>query len=76
MPALELTVGDGEVPRLLAGWGAGDRTAADRLFGLLYEELRRVAHRALADQSREATLQTTALVHELYVRLVGRLPPR
>ena len=65
----------GEVTRLLAAWGTGDRDAADRLFGLLYEELRRIAHRALADQRKEATLQTTALVHELYVRLVGSFRP-
>src|SRR5512143_427037 len=65
----------GEVTRLLAAWGAGDGAAADRLFGLLYEELRRLAHRALADQRHEATLQTTALVHELYLRLVGNFRP-
>ncbi len=57
-------------------WGGGDRAAADRLFALLYEELRRIAHRALADQRHEATLQTTALVHELYLRLVGSFEPR
>lgn len=55
--------------------GGGDRAAADRLFALLYEELRRIAHRALADQRHEATLQTTALVHELYLRLVGSFRP-
>lgn len=65
----------GEVTRLLGAWGGGDRAAADRLFALLYEELRRIAHRALADQRREATLQTTALVHELYLRLVGTFTP-
>lgn len=65
----------GEVTRLLGAWGGGDRAAADRLFALLYEELRRIAHRALADQRHEATLQTTALVHELYLRLVGGFQP-
>ncbi|MEO8195250.1 MAG: ECF-type sigma factor [Thermoanaerobaculia bacterium] len=65
----------GEVTRVLAAWRGGDRAAADRLFELLYEELRRVAHRALADQSHEATLQTTALVHELYLRLAGSFRP-
>lgn len=65
----------GEVTRLLGAWGGGDRAAADRLFALLYEELRRIAHRALADQRHEATLQTTALVHELYLRLVGGFKP-
>jgi RNA polymerase sigma factor (TIGR02999 family) len=67
--------GPGEVTRLLGAWGRGDRAAADRLFALLYEELRRIAHRALADQHHEATLQTTALVHELYLRLVGSFRP-
>jgi len=65
----------GEVTRLLGAWGNGDRAAADRLFALLYDELRRIAHRALADQHDEATLQTTALVHELYLRLVGGFQP-
>ena len=73
------TVGEpsvpGEVTRLLGAWGDGDRAAADRLFALLYEELRRIARRALADQRHEATLQTTALVHELYLRLVGSFRP-
>jgi len=69
-------VGPGEVTRLLGAWGDGDRAAADRLFALLYDELRRLAHRALADQRHEATLQTTALVHELYLRLVGSFAPR
>ena len=68
--------GPGEVTRLLGAWGGGDRAAADRLFALLYDELRRLAHRALADQRQEATLQTTALVHELYLRLVGSFAPR
>ena len=65
----------GEVTRLLGAWGGGDRAAADRLFALLYEELRKIARRALADQRNEATLQTTALVHELYLRLVGTFRP-
>lgn len=68
--------GPGEVTRLLGAWGRGDRAAGDRLFALLYGELRRIAHRALADQRHEATLQTTALVHELYLRLVGSFQPR
>ena len=65
----------GEVTRLLGAWGGGDRAAADRLFALLYEELHGIAHRALADQRHEATMQTTALVHELYLRLVGDFHP-
>jgi RNA polymerase sigma factor (TIGR02999 family) len=68
-------VAAGEVTRLLADWRAGDRAAADRLFAIVYDELRRVAHRALADQRNEATLRTTALVHETYLRLVGSFRP-
>ena len=75
MPAEEERAGAGEVTRLLGAWGRGDRAAADRVFSLLYEELRGLAHRALADQSKEATLQTTALVHEAYLRLVGSFLP-
>ncbi|MEO8196813.1 MAG: ECF-type sigma factor [Thermoanaerobaculia bacterium] len=66
---------ESEVTRMLAAWRRGETAAADRLFTLVYEELRRVAHRALADQRQEATLQTTALVHELYLRLVGSFRP-
>ncbi len=66
----------GEIARLLGDWRAGDLEAADRLFEVLYQELRRVAHRALADQHNEATLQTTALVHETYLRLVGSFRPQ
>ncbi len=68
-------VGPGEVTVLLAAWSAGDRVAGDRVFALLYDELRRVARRALADQRQEATLQTTALVHELYSRWTSGFSP-
>ena len=51
----------GEVTRLLGAWGGGDRAAADRLFALLYEELRRIAHRALADQRHEDLAEDPAI---------------
>ncbi len=54
---------------LLEGLTAGDAGAQERVWGLLYDELRRVAHRV---KSPAATMQTTALVHELYLRLAGR----
>lgn len=64
-----------ELTRLLEDWSGGSRAASDQVFVLLYEDLRRLARSALADQSREATLQTTALVHELYARwMVGFTP--
>lgn len=57
---------------LLRRWGAGDRAALDELMPLVYGELRRMAHRYVAQQSPGHTLQTTALVHEAYLRLVGQ----
>ena len=48
----------------------GDENALDRLIPLVYDELRALAHRRLADERRHDSLQTTALVHEVYLRLV------
>src|SRR5690606_17275146 len=50
----------------------GDRERADRLMPLVYEELRQMAHRQLARELRHATLGTTALVHEAYLKLVDQ----
>jgi RNA polymerase sigma factor (TIGR02999 family) len=58
------------VTQLLAQARAGDAAARDAAFALVYEELKRLAHRQLMSQ-RAATLGTTALVHEAYVRLSG-----
>lgn len=60
-----------EVTQLLERAGAGDRDAVDRLFPLVYEELRRRARGQLRRGSGEATLQPTGLVHEAYVKLAG-----
>lgn len=62
----------GDVTGLLAAWGEGDREALDRLVPLVYEELRRIAHGQLRREAPGATLQTTALVHEAYLRLVDQ----
>ena len=51
---------------------AGDPAAAESLFPLLYEELRRIAHRQLYGEREGHTLCTTALVHEAYVKLVDQ----
>lgn len=59
-----------EVTALLQAWTAGDEGARDRLIPLVYRELHRLAHHYMAGEQPEATLQTTALVNELYVRLV------
>ena len=57
--------------RLLQEWRAGSDEALDRLLPVVYEELRRLARRALRGERTGHTLQTTALVHEAYLRLMG-----
>jgi len=59
-----------DVTRLLAEWQNGDQSALDRLMPLVYHELRRIAARYLHSERSGHTLQTTALVHEAYLRLV------
>jgi RNA polymerase sigma factor (TIGR02999 family) len=59
-----------DTTQLLLGARAGDRAAFDRLFAHVYGELRGVAHRRLVAYRRGETLDTTALVHETYLRLV------
>jgi RNA polymerase sigma-70 factor (ECF subfamily) len=59
-----------DVTQLLADWQRGDRAAFAQLVPLVYEELRRVARARLRHERDGHTLQTTALVHEAYVRLV------
>jgi RNA polymerase sigma-70 factor, ECF subfamily len=54
---------------LLATADSGDGGALDRLVPLIYDELREIAHRQLARERRDLTLQTTALVHEAYLKL-------
>jgi RNA polymerase sigma factor (TIGR02999 family) len=57
---------------LLAQWRDGDTDARDRLVALLYDELRAIAHRHLNRENAGHTLQTTAVVNELYLRLMGQ----
>jgi RNA polymerase sigma factor (TIGR02999 family) len=59
-----------EITRLLQAWGAGDDHALERLTPLVYGELHRLAHRYMAAEQSGQLLQTTALVHEVYLRLV------
>lgn len=59
-----------EVTHLLRQWRGGNREALDRLMPLVYEELRRQARDCMRAERTDHTLQTTALVHEAYVRLV------
>jgi RNA polymerase sigma factor (TIGR02999 family) len=59
------------VTDLLQAWAAGSPTALDELLPLVYDDLRRQARRHMRTQPPGHTLQTTALVHEAYLRLVG-----
>jgi len=59
-----------DVTSLLLSWRQGDAAALDRLVPLVYDELRRVARRHLRGESPGHALQATALVHEVYLRLV------
>jgi RNA polymerase sigma factor (TIGR02999 family) len=60
-----------EVSELLLHWGNGDRKALEAILPLVYNELRRLARANLRQQRPNHTLQTTALVHEAYLRLAG-----
>src|SRR5512142_303360 len=62
--------GSPEITALIRAWGEGDQTALDRLPPLVYGELRRMARRYMRSQSAGNTLQSTALVHEAYLRLM------
>ena len=59
------------VKRLLADVDGGSKQALDRLFDLLYDKLRGMSHRLLAAHVRHETMSTTALVHEVYLKLSG-----
>jgi RNA polymerase sigma-70 factor (ECF subfamily) len=60
-----------EITRLLRAWSSGDRDALDKLTPLVYRELHRAAKRYMNRQQTGHTLQTTALVNEVYLRLVA-----
>ncbi len=60
-----------DVTQLLQAASAGDTKAAQELLPLVYEELRRLAARKMAQEARDHTLQPTALVHEAWLRLAG-----
>jgi RNA polymerase sigma factor (TIGR02999 family) len=66
-----------DLTELLARWSDGDKEAERELFALVHHELRRIAHRYVSRSGRHQTLQTTAVVHEAYLKLVvpdGRRP--
>jgi len=64
-PALSI-----DVTRLLRAWGEGDEEALHKLTPLVYEQLHSLARRYMARERPGHTLQTTALIHETYLRLV------
>lgn len=64
------TTTSSRVTELLRRWRKGDPEALDSLVPIVYEELRRVAHNHLRQERSDHTLQSTALVHEAYLRLV------
>jgi RNA polymerase sigma factor (TIGR02999 family) len=67
-PSADITI-------LLQAWDRGDPGARDALFPAVYHQLKRIARRHLASQSPGHTLQPTALINELYLRLAGREIP-
>jgi RNA polymerase sigma factor (TIGR02999 family) len=64
------------VTELLVRWRGGDREALEELMPLVYDELRRLAHHYLRRERADHTLQSTALVHEAYLRLAGQNAPQ
>jgi RNA polymerase sigma-70 factor (ECF subfamily) len=61
---------ENDITALLQAWSGGDHAALDKLAPLVFEELRRTAHQYMAREQTGHTLQTTALVNEVYLRLV------
>ena len=66
----EVSFKRGEITEMLKACSGGNREAMDNLVPLVYEELHRQAHRYLNRERQHHTLQTTALVHEAYMRLI------
>jgi RNA polymerase sigma-70 factor, ECF subfamily len=60
----------GDISTLLRAWSDGDGNALERLTPIVYQELRRLAHRQMRGERAQHSLQTTALVNEAYLRLV------
>jgi len=60
------------ITQLLKDWGEGNRQVLDELMPMVYDELRRQAARHLRKERPNHTLQTTALIHEAYLKLIGQ----
>ncbi len=61
-----------EITQLLEDWSNGNQAALDKLYPLVYDELRRMARRYMIRERKDHTLQTTALINEAYLRLVDQ----
>lgn len=61
-----------DLTEMLKRWSSGDRDALDRLMPIIYDELRRIAKRRFRRERPDNTLQPTALVNEVYIRLVDQ----
>lgn len=61
-----------QITQLLKDWSEGNQAALDKLMPLVYDELRRQASRYLRKERQGHTLQTTALIHEAYLKLAGQ----
>ena len=61
-----------EVTQMLQSWSKGNRASLDELLPIVYNELRRLAHSYLNRERQDLTLQTTALVHEAYLKLIDQ----
>jgi RNA polymerase sigma factor (TIGR02999 family) len=72
MGAEDPLVESGSLSKLLANWQAADQQTLEALLPVAYDELRRLAHRYLRKQRPDHTLQSTALVHEAYLRLANQ----
>lgn len=59
-----------DITALLEAWNNGDQAAQEKLIPIVYEELRKIAHSYVKRDHQDNLLQTTALVHEAYIRLV------
>ena len=67
---LSIAVRSAEITNLLKAWGGGDEAALGRLAEHVYPELRRMARRYMKNEAQGNTLQATALVHEVFLRMV------
>lgn len=67
-----MTDSPGQITRLLTAWGSGEREALGPLYQLVYDELHRLGHGRMRHERRGHTLQTTALVHEAFLRMADQ----